>query len=310
MQRENLLFIMVAIIISSSVYADDGSDDIYRISDDYISSIQIERPILVSSNTPSRLLSASSSSPQIVEPPKKPTIQLVALNNIIQSGIPSPIEFRGGGADNQSFYDAIRKIAPTGWTISISGDIDKDFKNKKFKWVGNDLWLNILQRVLAENNINGYVNWSLKRISFVYSQNEKNKQTTLITPNVPMTTTSVAVQNDNKNPFNSKSAISKPTPEKIIPPLKIWNANVGLTLHSTLLKWSGEVPCNIIGKWTINWNSSKDYSIDSALTFRGEYLDAVTQLFNLYKKANSPLFIDVYKTQCLIIVSDASENKK
>lgn len=116
----------------------------------------------------------------------------------------------------------------------------------------------------------------------------------------------------NKNPLSTAKPIVKPILPLVIKPvpLRQWNANVGLTLHSTLLKWSGEVPCNIIGKWTINWNSSKDYSIDSALTFRGEYLDAVTQLFNLYKKANSPLFIDVYKTQCLIIVSDASENKK
>lgn len=99
-----------------------------------------------------------------------------------------------------------------------------------------------------------------------------------------------------------------PTSAPLMKPLlRQWHARAGLTLQGALKQWSSDVPCGTNGKWHINWHSQKDYSIDSDLLFSGDYFDAVTQLFNLYQTAESPLYADIYKSQCLIIISDNKE---
>lgn len=69
------------------------------------------------------------------------------------------------------------------------------------------------------------------------------------------------------------------TPKPIVKPaLPLWRAEVGSTLHNTLLKWSSKETCNSKEKWKIQWKSKKDYSIDSSLSFRGAYLDVTARI--------------------------------
>ncbi|MGJ0637185.1 toxin co-regulated pilus biosynthesis Q family protein [Xenorhabdus bovienii] len=157
-----------------------------------------------------------------------------------------------------------------------------------------------------------------KRAALTYKVKQEIKP---VIPNNSIVTTISPLQQSNTKLFSNQKTqvIEKTVPQKIeitakpklaLPPPKVWRAETGTTLHGTLIKWSNEGKCSGIEKWRIEWNSTKDYSIDSALTFQGSYLEVIVNLFSLYKKAEYPLYADVYKSQCLIIVNDLSKNKK
>lgn len=97
-------------------------------------------------------------------------------------------------------------------------------------------------------------------------------------------------------------------------PAKAWDAKVGETLRGVLERWSSGETCKANERWTvINWPDGVDYSIDSALRFNGTYYDAVSQLFDLYKSADVPLYVDLYNPKnspCVVYVSDTPNTRK
>lgn len=117
---------------------------------------------------------------------------------------------------------------------------------------------------------------------------------------------------------NSKNVVAAPkpilttpvlTPIKVIELPKTWLAGTGSTLKNTLLKWSERETCNSREKWEVIWPLNVDYRIDSTLSFTGSYFEAVVKIFELYKGAKIPLYVDIYKSQCIISVTDMSHNK-
>lgn len=90
---------------------------------------------------------------------------------------------------------------------------------------------------------------------------------------------------------------------------KSWVTVPGSTLRSTLIKWSSEDKCSSSDSWRVIWPVDIDYPMDSRLEFKGNFYEAITRLFDLYKKAQQPLYIDIYKSQCILSVSDAANSK-
>ncbi|WP_313397390.1 toxin co-regulated pilus biosynthesis Q family protein [Acinetobacter variabilis] len=90
---------------------------------------------------------------------------------------------------------------------------------------------------------------------------------------------------------------------------KLWVTVPGSTLRSTLVKWSADDKCSPSESWRVIWPVDIDYPMDSRLEFRGNFYEAITRLFGLYKKADQPLYIDIYKSQCILSVSDAANSK-
>lgn len=102
-----------------------------------------------------------------------------------------------------------------------------------------------------------------------------------------------------------------PSPSLIIPakPDPIWTISQGSTLKSALLQWikqpDAQCTASTTGYWTIHWNTQGiNYPIDAELRFKGSFQQAITELFELYKYAEKPLYVSGYNHQCLIIVSD------
>ena len=110
-------------------------------------------------------------------------------------------------------------------------------------------------------------------------------------------------------PANAVKPAVSLTPIKIKPvETKSWVAEAGSTLRQVLFKWSGEYKCS--GRdWNIVWPFDFDYPIDSRLSFNGTYYESLINLFELYKKAKRPVYLDIYQGQCLIIVSDTAPAK-
>ncbi|MCV9879287.1 PFGI-1 class ICE element type IV pilus protein PilL2 [Brenneria izbisi] len=113
-------------------------------------------------------------------------------------------------------------------------------------------------------------------------------------PSVPAS----SAQNSGKSPFIPGKPIS-------VQPLgTTWRAEVGTTLRESLNKWASDAQCVNGGNWVVVWPVSLDYRIDAPLSFHGNFESAVTQVFDLYRNAEKPLFSEANRIQCLIFVSD------
>lgn len=83
-----------------------------------------------------------------------------------------------------------------------------------------------------------------------------------------------------------------------------WKATAGSTLKESLTDWANKADCASGGHWVVIWQTSTDYRIDAPLVFKGNFESALVQVFDLYKKADEPLFGEASRLQCLVSVTD------
>ncbi|EDP9507600.1 hypothetical protein ZV32_002262 [Salmonella enterica subsp. enterica serovar Java] len=108
-------------------------------------------------------------------------------------------------------------------------------------------------------------------------------------------------------PATVTGAVAKPltgTPVTVAPSGPEWKAVSGNTLKESLTDWAGKADCASGGHWVVIWQTSTDYRIDAPLVFKGNFESALVQVFDLYKKADKPLFAEASRLQCLVSVTD------
>jgi type IV pili sensor histidine kinase/response regulator len=110
----------------------------------------------------------------------------------------------------------------------------------------------------------------------------------------------------NRNPLPNASVIVPPI-IKIAPPPRNWVLSPGSSLKDKFTQLATGEKCDFSRNWSVRWNTQTDYPIDSPLTFNGSFEEVTTKLFMLYKNAQTPLYADGYKSQCIVIVSDAKK---
>uniref|UniRef100_UPI0011A0F4EC DotD/TraH family lipoprotein n=1 Tax=Yersinia aldovae TaxID=29483 RepID=UPI0011A0F4EC len=233
-------------------------------------------------------------------------------------------EIRNGNGNNQPLRKALQQIAPVGWDISISADIEKE--NRKVSWIGGDRWTNVLDKMLIDNSLTALVDSPIQRVSVAKQQPGKSAGIISVTP---YKTTSTAQSTTSKSGTmlvptvvgtvaKSTALVSPSTIKPIIvakpmvanPAKQVWSAPVGSTLRESIIRWGQEAKCQngISDKWVIIWPSKVDYRIDAALTFSGKFEEALVNVFELYRKADRPLFVDANRNQCLVYVDDKPRN--
>ncbi|EJU5332338.1 TcpQ domain-containing protein [Salmonella enterica] len=108
-------------------------------------------------------------------------------------------------------------------------------------------------------------------------------------------------------PATATAAVAKPltgTPVTVVASGPEWKAVAGSTLKESLTDWAGKADCASGGHWVVIWQTSTDYRIDAPLVFKGNFESALVQVFDLYKKADKPLFAEASRLQCLVSVTD------
>ncbi|HDZ2454025.1 TPA: TcpQ domain-containing protein [Klebsiella pneumoniae] len=93
-------------------------------------------------------------------------------------------------------------------------------------------------------------------------------------------------------------------PVSALPVGQTWRAEPGSTLKETLTGWASKATCSNGGNWVVIWPVSLDYRIDAPLVFHGNFESVLVQVFDLYRRAEKPLFAEANRIQCLISVSD------
>ncbi|EEH5146257.1 hypothetical protein GWU27_20220 [Salmonella enterica] len=108
-------------------------------------------------------------------------------------------------------------------------------------------------------------------------------------------------------PATATAAVAKPltgTPVTVVASGPEWKAVAGSTFKESLTDWAGKADCASGGHWVVIWQTSTDYRIDAPLVFKGNFESALVQVFDLYKKADKPLFAEASRLQCLVSVTD------
>jgi type IV pili sensor histidine kinase/response regulator len=91
-------------------------------------------------------------------------------------------------------------------------------------------------------------------------------------------------------------------PEHVAAPVPVWHAPTGSTLHKTVAEWAAKE------QYTVLWEAGDlDYPIVSPLSFRGNFEEAVTQIFKLYEKAERSFAVQGWRTQRLIKITERSQ---
>lgn len=175
---------------------------------------------------------------------------------------------------------AMHRVVPREWNIRLSPAVARDFKGT-VSWNAGEQWPKVVADMLKSKGLRAQYADQDRKIEVTYVSAE-NKSSALQT--------------------SSKSSEIKPVPPK---PLKSWKIEKGSTLRDGFIAWTSVDNCpGKNHKWSVQWDAETNYPIDYPLIFTGDFEEATTKLFTLYKNAQSPLYVSAYRNQCIIIIGD------
>lgn len=183
----------------------------------------------------------------------------------------------------------VSRLLPDGWKTDWRTDRQAR-QHRTDRLAVNDQWTRALDALLTRQNLWGHLDW--------------NSRTLVITPTAaaPLST------------GGTGTAKATGATVSALPPLPApgWTAEKGATLRQTLTRWAAQVPCTVTGHqpgqtWSVVWSASVDYPIDAAFTLRGGWKDVLTQTFDLYSRANTPLMGTLFEKQCILSVRDRKD---
>lgn len=192
-------------------------------------------------------------------------------------------------ARNLTTEQWVSRLLPDGWKTDWRTDRQAR-QHRTDRLAVNDQWTRALDALLTRQNLWGHLDW--------------NNRTLIITPTaaVPLSISGTGTAKATGTTASAQSPLPEPG----------WTAEKGATLRQTLTRWAAQVPCTVTGHqpgqtWSVVWSASVDYPIDAAFTLRGGWKDVLTQTFNLYSRANTPLLGTLYEKQCILSVRDRKD---
>lgn len=230
--------------------------------------------------------------------------------------------FITGNGNNVPLYSAVRTLTPSTWSVTLSPEVAERFKGK-VSWAGNDQWPYVLRKSLSAAGLTPEIDSRRKEVVVRFAAPAAQK-TSIVAPQLPAKTAAspATTAAPAKKLFSgSGAAISPPVipvvteavkppvatkPAVLMPILKTWTIGKGTTLKAGYASWAAKEKCAALQRdWIIRWDTDTDYSIDYPLSFSSAtFEDATSQLFNLYRTAQAPLYVSGYRNQCLIVISD------
>lgn len=216
---------------------------------------------------------------------------------------------------------ALRKIVPPGQAVVFDKAVSADAP-ELWRWTGNDRWQYVADKMLAARGLKASVNEKTHTVTVEPAQRAQTAHAaTAAAPPVPPAKAAGAVKatplpTTGRNPFRGNkagAAVISPTGEPVRtevkpqPTVRIWKIERGTTLRQGYEQWVSQEACSSDKpKWTVRWDTGTNYPIDYTLTFHAaSFEDATAQLFNLWHRAQVPLFVSGYRQQCLVVISDA-----
>lgn len=210
---------------------------------------------------------------------------------------------------------ALRKIVPVGHTLVFDKAVFPDAP-ELWQWTGNDRWPYVIDKLLVTRGLKATINEAAHTVTVEPAQSAQSAKATGKAVAVPLLVGPIkpAALTSARNPFRGSPASqyiaggvrTGPVAPVQSSAMKVWKIEKGSTLRQGFLLWASQEKCRPEkDKWTVRWDTGTDYPIDFPLTFSASsFEDATAQLFTLWHQAQVPLFVNGYRQQCLIVVSD------
>lgn len=188
---------------------------------------------------------------------------LVAVSYTDQSE--GAIEVRNGFGRGVKLADALKQIAPGGWSIYKTDDLAENFDKKQVSWRGGRPWVEVLDILANDEGLAVDVVWKKKQLY---------------------------VEAKSFAPVNAQRAAKAPAP-------LTWVAKSGSTLRESVREWAQRAG------WELRWvPEDLDYPIDGNLTYAGTFEAAITWIFRVYEKAERPMLVDGNPQQKLLRITE------
>lgn len=245
---------------------------------------------------------------------------IILNKSIPQITKPATREFSFVKSDgkNVPLFKAVKAVLPPSMNVRLAPDVAQNFRGN-VSWTGNDQWPYVLRKMLSPNGLEAVINQGKDEVVIQYAQKAKlpvSKPEDKPLLNKPKLATSIVSLKETKALKTPLVPVAtqgtpplnvKPKPASLaLPVFKTWTIEKGTTLKAGFSAWAAKEICPSSRKaWSIRWETDTNYPIDYPLSFSStSFEDATSQLFNLYRKAQAPLYVSGYRNQCLIIISD------
>ena len=241
---------------------------------------------------------------------------------------PSDGFVRQGGAA-PTLRAALRSIVPPGQTIVFDKSVSADAP-ELWRWTGNDRWQYVADKMLAARGLKATTAEKARTVTIEPAQHGQTSHAASSPVSLPVlpgapakavpagTVKATPLPMTGRNPFHGdktlpaagKPVITAKTVDVPRPAVRTWTIERGTTLRQGYEQWASQEVCSPDKpKWTVRWDTGTNYPIDYTLTFHAQSFEIATaQLFNLWHRAQVPLFVSGYRQQCLVVVSDVPPN--
>ena len=115
--------------------------------------------------------------------------------------------------------------------------------------------------------------------------------------NAPAPVPSAPVTIAQAQPVSAPSNFGQPAPATN----SVWLVEEGKTLRSTLNNWGKTAG------WNVVWNSDRDYTIQAAATFNGDFQTATSNLLRAFARAKPPVMATFYRNRTVLIQTDVDQ---
>lgn len=221
---------------------------------------------------------------------------------------PAPRKTSASASDGKSMpiITAVRTIIPVGWQYSIQGT---ELRQAQVPYPNNIPWRKALMDIATATDSSVTIDGNAKLVSFTpRAQPPVTTQDPVAAPVSPESPVVTSALNDAAAPETSVADIPKiaatPVPATspavtIVaePMLPEWLLTPG-SLHVQLEGWAGRASYQLV------WNADTDLDMQSRASFRGNFVAAITQLFEGLHAAGFPLRATLYPANNVLEVSD------
>lgn len=228
----------------------------------------------------------------------------------------SPKGSRASDGKMMPIITAVRTIIPVGWQYSIQGT---ELRQAQVPYPNNIPWRKALMDIATATDSSVTVDGNAKLVSFTPKGMQPVPATAQIPVTAPVLPESPAVASAlNDAAAQTKSAAAAPeTPPADAPKIEAtpvpatspavtivaepmlpeWLLTPG-SLHVQLEGWAGRASYQLV------WNADTDLDMQSRASFRGNFVAAITQLFEGLHAAGFPLRATLYPANNVLEVSD------
>lgn len=100
-------------------------------------------------------------------------------------------------------------------------------------------------------------------------------------------------------PVGAPAAVQAPPAAQAVPASQIWVARKGSSLRKTVEEWGR------ISNWEVIWKPADlNYDNPVARTFAGSFETAVKELFAPYKQSRRPLWVDGWRGNSVLVITE------